>query len=373
MKMTPAQVLERLLQCRALSLDESKDLMNSIMSGDLLDTQIAGILTALRMKGETIGEIAGFARAMRENSVRISPGRAGLIDTCGTGGDARGTFNISTAAALVAASMGIPVAKHGNRAVSSKCGSADVLEALGVNITLPPEAVSQLIDDVGIGFLFAPTHHPAMKHAASARKALGVRTVFNLLGPLTNPAGVERQIVGVFSEKLTELVCNVLKELGTKKAFVVHGLDGTDEVSIAGGTIVSSLEDGKVTTFEFAPEEAGLERADISSISGGPAEENAEHIRNVLRGQNGARSDAVMLNAGFAALLADRASNVADGVSMAREAVQSGKAEELLRELSVASKALEGQTGGLGAAGRAADGQVEGHNAAGDAGEGRSG
>jgi anthranilate phosphoribosyltransferase len=297
------------------------------------------------MKGETTGEIAGFAQAMRENSVRVNPVRDGLIDTCGTGGDARGTFNISTASALVAASMGIPVAKHGNRAVSSKCGSADVLEALGVNISLPPEAVSQLIDGVGIGFMFAPTHHPAMKYAASARKDLGVRTVFNLLGPLTNPAGVKRQIVGVFSAKLTEPVCNVLKELGTEKAFAVHGLDGTDEVSITGETVVSSLEDGEVKTFEFAPEDAGLDRADISSISGGSAEENAEFIRNILRGQNGARSDVVMLNAGFAALLADRVSNVADGVKMAREAVESGKAEELLRDLAAASHTGEGRSG----------------------------
>lgn len=356
--MIPAQALEKLLQREALSSAESEDLMNSIMSGRLKDTQIAGLLTALRVKGETAEEIAGFVRAMRDNSIRIRPGREGLIDTCGTGGDARGTFNISTAAALVAASMGIPVAKHGNRAVSSRCGSADVLEALDIDITLPPEAVSKLIDDVGIGFLFAPTHHPAMKHAASARKDLGVRTVFNLLGPLTNPAGVKRQIVGVFAPRLTELVCNVLFELGAEKAFAVHGLDGTDEVSITGETIVSSLENGEVNTFRFVPEDAGMERADVADISGGSPEENAGYIKNILSGRNGARSDAVILNAAFAALLADRVSNVADGVKLSREAVESGRTKRLLEELSDASRAL-GEKARAARAARDGEGGVE--------------
>ncbi len=354
--------LEKLLRRESLSASAARELMRSIMSGEVGDAGIAGILTALRMKGETVEEITGFAVAMRECSVRVAPARAGVIDTCGTGGDGRHTFNISTAAALVAASMGIPVAKHGNRAISSKCGSADVLEALGVNIALPPERVARLIDDVGIGFLFAPNHHPAMRHAARARKELGVRTVFNLLGPLTNPAGVSRQIVGVFRAELTEVVCGVLKRLGAEKAFVVHGIDdGTDEVSIAGDTLVSSLEGGEIRTFRFAPEDAELKRADVSRIAGGSARENAGHILDILRGVNGPRGDAVLLNAGFAALLADRASTVAEGVGLAREAIETGAAERLLARLKEASR--DGDGGGGGEGGRGGETRRDGEAA----------
>ncbi len=283
---------------------------------------------------------------MREKSVRITPERNGLVDTCGTGGDARGTFNISTASALVAAAMGIPVAKHGNRAVSSKCGSADVLEALGVNIQLGPEAVSETIDQVGIGFLFAQKLHPAMKYAAPARKQLGMRTVFNVLGPLTNPAGVERQLLGVFEEDLTLVMARVLKNLGSVKAYVVHGKDGLDEVSITGETVISALENGTVRTFHFTPEEAGLKRARIEDIAGGDVLENAAHIRHILEGANGARSDAVLLNAGFVAVLADRAPDPAQGVRLAREAIESGKAAALLEDLRETSRRLAEQAEG---------------------------
>ncbi len=334
------QALEGLINGEDLSTDEARALMGSIMSGELKDTQIAAILTALRMKGETVDEIAGFASAMREKAIRITPKRDGLVDTCGTGGDGRQTFNISTATALVAAAMCIPVAKHGNRAVSSKCGSADVLEALGVNIQLSPESVTTLIDQIGIGFLFAPRHHPAMKYAAPARRELGIRTVFNLLGPLTNPAGVKRQLIGVFDRDLTEVICRVLLSLGSEKAFVVHGLDGTDEVSIAEATVVTALEAGEVRTFVFTPEEAGLERADIGALSGGSAEDNAALITDILNGGGGAGSDAVRLNAGFVAVLADLASDVREGVALATDSIESGRARKLLDALREASRSL---------------------------------
>jgi anthranilate phosphoribosyltransferase len=336
-----SETIERLISKKDLSRSEAHGLMHSIMRGELENCQIAAVLTALRMKGETVDEIAGFATAMRENALAVKPRRNGLVDTCGTGGDARGTFNVSTAAALVAASMGIAVAKHGNRAVSSSCGSADVLEALGVNIDLGPDKVAELIDRVGIGFLFAPNHHPAMKHAAPVRKQLGIRTVFNLLGPLTNPAGVRRQLLGVFSPDLTELFCRVLYALGAEKAFVVHGHDGTDEVSLSAETRVSRLDgSGAVRSFTFSPEEAGIERAELDAITGSTPEENAGHIESILRGGNGARSDAVLLNAGFVAALADRARGPAEGVCLAREAIRTGRAWKLLEALRKESQAL---------------------------------
>ncbi len=335
-----ASILEKLIRRENLSAEEASGLMNDIMTGRMAEAPMAAVLTALRMKGETVEEIAGFASAMRDNAVRITPKRERLVDTCGTGGDVRHTFNISTAAALVSAAMGIPVAKHGNRAVSSSCGSADVLEALGVNIHLPPAAVSRLIEQVGIGFLFAPHHHPAMKHAAPVRKQMGVRTIFNLLGPLTNPAGVRRQLIGVFDRDLTEVLCRVLRALGSEKAFVVHGMDGTDEVSLSGETRVSVLDGGEVRTFRFAPEDAGISRASLAEISGGSPEENAAHVRDIFNGAAGPRRDAVLLNAGFVAILGDRAGNPAEGVRMARRAVESGAARELLDRLCRASHSI---------------------------------
>ncbi|MCK4546831.1 MAG: anthranilate phosphoribosyltransferase [Candidatus Eisenbacteria sp.] len=335
-----ANFLEKLIGNEDLSVGEARDLMSAIMAGGLKEAQTAAILTALRMKGETVDEIAAFAAVMREHAVRIFPKRRGLVDTCGTGGDARRTFNISTATALVAAAMGIPVAKHGNRAVSSRCGSADVLEALGVNIRLCPESVAELIDRVGIGFMFAPQHHPAMKHAAPVRKKMGVRTVFNVLGPLTNPAGVRLQLIGVFRKELTEVLCRVLGVMGSERAFVVHGLDGVDEVSISAETQISALQGGAIRTFRFAPEDVGIRRAAISEIEGGSPDENAAHIRRILGGAEGPRTDAVLLNAAFVGVLAGRASSVDEGVCIAREAIESGKAVDLLDRLRKTSHSL---------------------------------
>ncbi|MFQ5511331.1 MAG: anthranilate phosphoribosyltransferase [Candidatus Krumholzibacteriia bacterium] len=333
-------VLNGLIEKKDLDRGEAEALMGSIMSGELSAVRAAAILTALRMKGETIDEITGFVSAMREKVIPVSPQREGLIDTCGTGGDSRHTFNISTATAFVAAGMGIGVAKHGNRAVSSRCGSTDVLDALEVNLDLGPDAVAVLIDRVGLGFLFAPHHHPAMKHIAPVRRELGTRTVFNLLGPMTNPAGVKRQLIGVFRRDLTEVVARVLQALGSEKVFVVHGLDGTDEVSLSGETAVSLLEDGSVKTMTFVPEDAGVERADISALGGGDAGENAAHLVEVLRGTKGPRRDAVVLNAAFAAVVADKAPNLAEGAGLARDTIDSGAALDRLEALRRESHAL---------------------------------
>jgi anthranilate phosphoribosyltransferase len=327
-------VLEGLLDGRDLSRAEAREFMNLVMNGQVPTARLAGILTALRIKGETVPEITGFAEAMRENAVTVAAGRDDLIDTCGTGGDGTGTINISTATALLAAAMGIPVAKHGNRAVSSRSGSADVLEALGVRIDLSPKEAADAINDVGIGFLFAPNLHPAMKHAMPARRELGVRTVFNVLGPLTNPAGARRQLMGVYDPALCEPICRVLAELGSHRAFVVHGAGGLDEVSPVGETRVASLSEGKVTVFTFTPEEAGIEPCALSDLAGGTPAENAESIRAIFGGETGPRSDAVLLNAGFAAVVAERAGNVKEGVAAARAAIADRTASRLLATLA---------------------------------------
>ena len=329
--------LERLIGREDLRREEARHWMSEVMEGKVSEVALAAFLIALRAKGETPGEIAGLAEAMREHAVAVEPKCDGLVDTCGTGGDGLGTFNISTATALVAAAMGVRVAKHGNRAISSRSGSADVLEALGVRIDLPPASVTRLIEEVGIGFLFAPSHHPAMRHAALVRKQLGVRTVFNILGPLTNPAGVKRQLLGVFDAALTETMAEVLGALGAEAAFVVHGADGGDEISITGETRISALRDGKVSTYSFHPVEAGLEVTGAAQIAGGSAEENAAYLESVLAGEPGGRTDAVLLNAGFVAMLAGQATAPADGVACAREAVASGRASALLGRLREAS------------------------------------
>ncbi len=334
------ELLERLIHRRDLSRAEACHLMGEVMEGHLSEVSIAAVLTALRVKGETAEEIAGFAEAMRAHAVGVFPKQDGLVDTCGTGGDGQGTFNISTATALVAAAMGIRVAKHGNRAISSRSGSADVLEALGVRIDLSPEGVTRLIEEVGIGFLFAPQHHPAMKYAAAVRRQLGIRTVFNVLGPLTNPAGVKRQLLGVFTPGLTVTLAEVLGALGSERAFVVHGVDGGDEVSISGETQISALLGGRVETYRFHPDEAGLEVADLAAVAGGSALENAAHVESVLAGEPGGRRDAVLLNAGFVAMLADRARTPREGVALARETIDSGRASMLLDRLRQASHDL---------------------------------
>jgi anthranilate phosphoribosyltransferase len=330
-------VLTALLEGRDLSQEQAFDLMGAVMAGEVPPFRLAGILTALRAKGETVAEIAGFARAMRDGALRINPEKTGLLDTCGTGGDGCGTFNITTATALVAAAMGIPVAKHGNRAVSSRCGSADVLENLGVELDQEPARVAALIDEIGIGFLFAPGLHPAMKHAMPVRRELGVRTVFNVLGPLTNPANADRQLLGVFDPGLCEPLAHVLRELGSVRAFVVHGAGGLDEVSLLGSTTVASLENGNVTSFDFMPDEAGLEVCRPEDLAGGDPETNAGIIRAIVQGETGPRADAVLLNAGFAAVLGGLADTPRAGVDLARKTVASGKVAELLDRFIAAS------------------------------------
>jgi len=333
----PVAVLTDLVAGRHLDTDRAHDLMRAVMDGEVPTGRLAGILIGLRAKGETVDEITGFARAMREGATRITPSRTPLLDTCGTGGDGSGTFNISTATALLAAAMGIAVAKHGNRAVSSKCGSADVLEALGVNLDVAPGRVAALVDEVGIGFMFAPSLHPAMKHAMPARMALGVRTVFNVLGPLTNPAAADRQLLGVFDPDLCEPMARVLGHLGSKRAFVVHGEGGLDEVSLFGPTTVAELADGEVRTSTFEPAEAGLECCRPEDLSGGDPALNASIIRDILAGKTGPCADAVLLNAGFAAVLGGLAQTPRDGVGLARETILAGKGSQLLENFIEAS------------------------------------
>jgi anthranilate phosphoribosyltransferase len=331
------ETIERLLCRNDLSQDEARELMGEIMSGGLSEARIAAILIALRAKGETVSEIAGFVSAMREKALPVRAQRDGLVDTCGTGGDGSHTFNISTATALVAAGAGAGVAKHGNRAVSSKCGSADVLEALGVTIDVAPDSIASLIDSVGIGFMFAPHHHPAMKYVAPVRRELGIRTVFNLLGPMTNPAGVRRQLVGVFDPALTETVAAVLGLLGSEKVYAVHGADGTDEVSITGETRVSVLEHGDVHTFTFTPESVGLRRAAAGALAGSDAADNARIIEAILDGEAGPKRDAVVANAAFVIDAAGIASSIEEGAGLAMESIDSGRARGVLENLRAAS------------------------------------
>ncbi len=335
------RLLDRLLDGRDLDADQAEALLDAVMGGGLGEARLAALLAALRAKGETEDEITGFARARRRRAVRVGPAPAGAIDTCGwPTRTARRTFNISTATALVAAAMGIPVAKHGNRAVSSRCGSADVLEALGVAVDLPPERAALLVGSVGIGFLFAPLHHPALRQAAVVRRELGVRTVFNLLGPLANPAGVRRQLLGVYAPGLVPKLARVLRRLGTERAFVVHGDDGSDEVSLTGPTAIAELRGGAIRRSVFVPEKAGLPRCRAEDLSGGDAQLNAELVRGVLAGEAGPRLDAVLLNAGFCAVLADLAADPAQGVALARRAVASGDALAVLDRLAAASRKL---------------------------------
>ena len=324
--------LETLLKRRDLTREEASALMDTIVSGELGDAEIAAVIVALRAKGETVEEIAGFVASLRDKVIRVNAVRDGLVDTCGTGGDGSHTFNISTAAALVAAGVGVGIAKHGNGAMSSRCGSTDVLEALGVH-TVAPDRVADVIDRAGIGFMYAPAHHPALKHAAAARKALGVRTVFNLLGPMANPAFVRRQLVGVFDGNLTETVAKVLQSLGSERVFVVHGSDGSDEVTVAGETRVTSLDHGTIETFAFVPEAVGIARADARELRGGSPAENAASISSILDGAMGPRRDAVVLNAGFVIAVAGRAGSIQEGVTMAGESIDSGRARAVLDNL----------------------------------------
>jgi anthranilate phosphoribosyltransferase len=330
--------LVKLIDGGDLSLDEAREAMGEIMAGEATQVQIAGFLVALRAKGETPDEIAGCAEAMREHVVRVTPQRRDLVDIVGTGGDGANTFNISTAAALVAAAAGAAIAKHGNRAASSACGAADVLEALGFRLELPPERIERSIDELGFGFLFAQAHHPAMKHAAPVRRELATRTVFNVLGPLTNPAGARALMLGVYSPQLTRTLAEALVRLGASRAYVVHGAGGIDELSPCGPNLVCEVENGAVREYQLDPQELGVERCDPSELRGGEPETNAHALRDVLSGGNGGHRSAVLLNAAGGIAAAGHAANLREGIAVARETIDSGAAAERLDQLIAFSK-----------------------------------
>jgi len=331
--------LKQVVERQDLTEQEAWAAMGEVMDGRATPAQIAALVTALRMKGETVQEIAGFARAMRERAQRITPRADGLIDVVGTGGDRLNTFNISTTSAFVVAAAGGYVAKHGNRAVSRLSGAADVLEALGVQIQVPPEAVRRAIEDIGIGFMFAPIYHAAMKHAVGPRKEIGIRTVFNILGPLTNPANANYLVVGTYAPELTEIMAHVLGEMGARRAFVVHGLDGLDEVSTVGATRISELRNGDVRTFTVEPDDLGLPRAAPGAVAGGRPEENAVITTAVLQGERGPRRDIVLANAAAALVAAGLADGWKDGIALAARAIDSGAAYEKLEALRVHTRA----------------------------------
>ena len=327
------QAIGHVLAGNNLTEANAEAVMGQIMAGQATPAQIGGFLIALRVKGETVAEVTGFARAMRQYAVAVRPRCGLLVDTCGTGGDGAGTFNISTTAAFVVAGAGLAVAKHGNRSVSSRCGSADVLQALGVNLDLPPQAVADCIDEVGIGFLFAPRFHPAMKHAIGPRREMGVRTVFNILGPLTNPAGAQVQVLGVYDGALTEPIARVLGSLGSRAAFVVHGAGGLDELSTTGPNRVSQLQNGQVHTFSLDPQALGLPRAAPADLLGGDVEENAALTRAVLEGEPGPRRDVVLLNSAAALVAGGVATDLRQGLALGACSIDSGAARARLQAL----------------------------------------
>jgi anthranilate phosphoribosyltransferase len=321
----------------SLSREEASSAFEQMMSGEATPSQMGGLLMALRVRGETVDEITGAVATMRAKMLRVvAP--ADAVDVVGTGGDASGSFNISTCAALIVAGAGVPVAKHGNRALSSRSGAADVLTALGVNINLSPEAIGRCIAEAGIGFMFAPAHHPAMKNVGATRAELGTRTIFNLLGPLSNPAGVRRQMVGVFSRQWTHPLALVLRNLGAERAWVVHGSDGLDEITTSGPTTVTSLDEGHIETFEISPEELGLRKVKPDALRGGDAETNAKAVKDVLEGKPSAFRDVALLNAAAALVVAGKAKNLKDGLHAAAHSVDSGEAEGRLDRLIAVSK-----------------------------------
>ena len=333
MAMIIQEALAKLLNHQDLDTQQMEEVMYQIMQGEATPSQIAGFVIALRMKGESVNELAAAAKVMRNLSSKVEVGLEDLVDTCGTGGDGSKTFNISTAAAIVAASAGVNIAKHGNRSVSSKSGSADVLEALGVRLDLEPEQVARCVQEIGIGFMFAPMHHSSMRHAAAPRKELAVRTLFNLLGPLTNPAGAKRQVMGVFDSAWLEPIAHVLKSLGAEKALVVHADDGLDELSIAAASQVCELNKGNIKTYQVTPEELGLARSSLDEIQVEDVTQSAAIIKNVLQGKPGAAADIVALNAGAAIYVADKADSLEQGVALAQERIRSGAAKEKLDQL----------------------------------------
>ena len=325
--------IKKLTEHEDLTAEEARASMDEIMSGEATPAQVAAFLIAMRMKGETIDEITGCARAMREKATRLNPKRRPLVDTCGTGGDGSNTFNISTTAAFVVAGAGVGVAKHGNRGMSSACGSADVLQQLGVKIDTSAATVEKCIEDVGLGFMFAPLYHGAMKHAIGPRKEMGVRTIFNILGPLSNPAFAEAQVVGVFDRTLVEPLARVLLNLGSRHAFVVGGNDGLDEVTTTTTSMIAEARGEEVKLFEFNPAEVGIERATPDALLGGDAAVNAGITESVLNGDKGPRRDIVVLNAAFALVAADHVETIADGVGAAAESIDSGAATDILVRL----------------------------------------
>jgi len=327
------EAMWKVTEGRDLTQQEAAGVMEEIVAGEASTSLIAALLASLKTKGETVDEITGFATVMRENAIHISPRRKDLIDTCGTGGDGASTFNISTAASFVIAGAGTGVAKHGNRAVSSSCGSADILESLGVDITLDEKGVTRCIDEIGIGFLFAQRLHPAMKHAAIPRKELGMKTVFNLLGPLTNPASVKRQLVGVFDSRAAPTLIRAMAELGAERAMVVHSEDGLDEISISGRTTAHYFDGRKYEKFLISPEDFGMKRASIEEITVKSIEESRKMFLSVLDGRPGPARDVVLLNAGAALFVAGKAPTIAHGIELARSSIDDGRARETLESL----------------------------------------
>lgn len=327
------EAIEKLVNRSNMTEAETVDVMNQIMTGEATPLQVASFLTALRMKGETVEEITGAARVMREKAHRVNVGGKTVLDTCGTGGDQKGTFNISTTAAFVVAGAGVSVAKHGNRSVSSQSGSADVLGALGVKIDAPKERVEECIAKIGIGFLFAPLLHEAMKYAVQPRRDIGIRTVFNLLGPLTNPAMATHQLIGLYSGELVGAIAHVLKNLGSVSALVVHGEEGLDEISLCGPTKIAELRGGQVKEYTLTPEDVGLKRCQLAELNGGNAEHSAAIVRAVLQGEKGAARDIALLNSGAAIYVGGAAASIKDGIAVAAASIDSGKARQKLEAL----------------------------------------
>jgi anthranilate phosphoribosyltransferase len=341
------ETLKKAAAGEALSAGEAERALEEIMEGAANPAVTAALLTALRVRGESVGEIVGFARAMRRFAQKVEAPE-GVVDTCGTGGDAKGTINISTAAAFVARGAGVTIAKHGNRAATSQAGSADVLEALGAEIGLEPREVGRCIEEVGIGFMFARSHHPAMRHVVPVRAELPFRTVFNLLGPLTNPAGAKRQLVGVFGGDYVRPVAEALKDLGAEKALVVHGADGLDEITVTGPTLVAEVSDGSITEYKISPEQFGFSRHDPGGLLGGDAHLNARVLKDVLSGEEeDAARDVILLNAGAAVYVSGRARTLEEGVRLAGESIESGAATEALESFVRATRRLAGVGGAV--------------------------
>ena len=327
------EAISKVVDQKDLTEEEAIGVMNEIMGGEATPAQIACFLTALRLKGETVEEITGSARVMREKAMQVKAKQDIVVDTCGTGGDGLHTFNISTTAAFVVAGADLAVAKHGNRSVSSRCGSADLLKAFGVNIEAGLEKVEECLEKVGIGFLFAPLLHGAMKYAIGPRREIGIRTIFNILGPLTNPAGAQAQVLGVYAPPLTELLAGVLRNLGSQHAFVVHGMDGLDEITLTSETKVSELAEGKIKNYQIKPEDFGFKSCRMEDLKGGDAQENVEITRSVLKAEPGPRREIVLLNAAAAIVAGGKAKDLSQGIEKAARSIDSGKAMKKLEEL----------------------------------------